>query len=404
MNCARVRDLSRSMLCASLFLLLLGALPQMAQAQDVARDILNEGEQLDEFGNPVKKNQQKTWGRDTSKVDKTVPTEFHQWRIDERLGTVIPMQFNDTLSHHFQNFNNTDGYNGDYNFLGNLGSPRLNRLFMNRELPTDFMFLEPYDYFHTTPSSLLFTNTKSPLTNLSYHSCGTRENGEDRFRAYFASNINKIAGFGFKIDYLYGRGYYNNQSNSQAGGTLFGYYQGERYDLHASASVEHMKTSENGGIDDDTYIKDPESFARSVRTRDIPTMLSSVWNRNDVQTYFLTHHYHIGIYRDGEIPDSLKREMPSDDELLLSLGDSIQDALLSDTVLYAHTLDSLRNAWGGDQVIPQVFTPVTSFFHTFKTQRLAHDFYIRSGLPANYWTRTTPYYRSYFGARTRPRL
>lgn len=369
-------------------------------AQDVARDILNDGEKLDEFGNPVKKDQQKTWGRDTSKVDKTVPTEFHQWRIDERLGTVLPEQFNDTLSHHFQNFNNTDGYLGDFNTLGNLGSPRLNRLFLDRSEPSEFIFLEPYDYFHTTPSSLLFTNTKSPLTNLSYHSCGTRENGQDRFRAYFASNINKIAGFGFKIDYLYGRGYYNSQANSQAGGALFGYYLGERYDIHVMGGWEHMKTSENGGIDDDTYITDPESFARSVRSRDIPTMLSSVWNRNDVQTYFLTHRYHLGIYRDGDVPDSLKQEMPTDEEFLTTMGgDSVINALISDTLLYAHTLDSLRNAWQEKQVIPQVFTPVTSFFHTMKTQRLVHDLYLEGGMPANYWTRTMPYYRSGFSGR-----
>ena len=148
-------------------------------AQDVARDILNEGQQLDEFGNPVQddKKGQKTWGRDTSKVDQTVPTEFHQWHIDERLGTVLPEAYNDTLPHLFQNFNSTDGYYGEYNYTGNLGAPRLSRLFLDREMASDFMFLQPYDYFHTTPSSILFTNTKSPLTNLQYHSCGTRERG-----------------------------------------------------------------------------------------------------------------------------------------------------------------------------------------------------------------------------------
>lgn len=370
-------------------------------AQNVGGTILGseDGQQLDEFGNPVvgKNGQQKTWGRDTSKVDKTVPTDFHQWRIDERLGTVIPQQYNDTLSHLFQNFNNTDGYSGDYNFLGNLGSPRLTRIYLDRELPSDFMFLQPYDYFHTTPGSLLFTNTKSPLTNLSYHTCGTRENGQDRVRAYFATNVNKIAGFGFKIDYAYGRGYYNNQANSLFGGTLFGYYQGERYDLHAVASWEHMKTSENGGIEDDTYITDPESFARSVRSRDIPTTLSSVWNKNDAQTYFLNHRYHLGVYRDAELPDSLKKAMPSEGELLQRLGnDSLQNALLADEQRLRHCLDSLREVWQDEQDTPREFVPVTSFFHAMKVQQLSHDQYTQSTLPSGYWTRTEPYFRSSF--------
>ena len=38
-----------------------------------------------------------TWGRDTSKVEKSVPTEFYQWRIDERLGTMMREEYNDTL-------------------------------------------------------------------------------------------------------------------------------------------------------------------------------------------------------------------------------------------------------------------------------------------------------------------
>ncbi|MCR4994745.1 MAG: putative porin [Bacteroidales bacterium] len=369
------------------------------RAQSVATDILSEGgeQQLDEFGNPVKKDSGKTWGRDTTKTDHTVPTDFHQWRIDERLGTVIPQQFNDTLSHRFPNFNSTDGYEGEYSYLGNLASPRLSRIYLNRDLTSDLMFLQPYDYFHTTPSSLLFTNTKSPLTNLSYHSCGTRENGQDRFRAYFASNINKIAGLGFKVDYAYGRGYYNNQANSLFGGTLFGYYQGERYDMHLVGSWSHMKTTENGGIEDDTYITDPESFSRSVRSRDIPTLLSSVWNRNDVQTYFLNHRYHLGVYHETEVPDSLKPQMPSDNDLLLKLGnDSVQSAVRADSLLLSHALDSLREAWQSEQVIPQDFIPVTSFFHTMKVQLLKHNLYMDSQLPSGYWTRTEPYYRSLF--------
>ena len=365
---------------------------------------LGNNTQVDEFGNPVK-NQQKTWGRDTSKVDQTVPTDFHQWRIDERLGTVIPQQYNDTLSHRFQNFNSTDGYDGDYNYLGNLGSPRLSRLYLDRELTSDFMFLQPYDYFHTTPSSLLFTNTKSPLTNLSYHSCGTRENGQDRFRAYFATNVNKIAGFGFKVDYAYGRGYYNNQSSSLFGATLFGYYQGERYDLHAVASWEHLKTAENGGIEDDAYITDPESFARSVRSRDIPTRLSSLWNRNDAQTYFLNHRYHLGIYRDADVPDSLKKQMPSDAELLLQLGnDSVQAVVMADSTLMLAAVDSLRKAWLSDHDIERDFVPVTSFFHAMKVKRLVHDTYLRSSLPNGYWTRTDPYYLDYYGATDESRV
>ena len=75
-----------------------------------------------------------TWGRDSTarKKGKEIPIGQFQWRIDERLGTVIEAENNDTVVHNFQNFNLTDGYTGQYTILGNLGSPRINRIFLNR--------------------------------------------------------------------------------------------------------------------------------------------------------------------------------------------------------------------------------------------------------------------------------
>ncbi len=339
--------------------------------------------------------QRSTWGRDTSKVEKWVPTEFHQWRIDERLGTVIPEEYNDTLPHLFQNFDATEGLRGEYSILGNLGSPRLALNFLDRPIIDAFMFIQPFDYWHTEPGNLLFTNTKSPLTNLQYHTCGTRENGQDRFRAYFATNINKLAALGFKIDYLYGRGYYLNQQNSQFGGTVFGYYRGEHYDMHAVGSWENLKMSENGGIESDEYITNPQSFPQRYGSRDIPTVLSGVFNRNDHHTYYLTQRYSLGIYHDLEVPDSLKPVMPSDNDLLLRVkSDSLRDVIKADTLRLSLTLDSLRNQWQNEQVTPQEFIPVTSFIHTLHVKRLLHKNTAQANaIPGTYFSHD-PYYRS----------
>jgi len=335
-----------------------------------------------------------TWGRDTSKVDRYVPTEYHQWKIDPLFGARMPEQYNDTLPHLFQNYNLTEGLRSEYNVLGNLGSPRMARNFLDRPVPDKMLFLQQYDYFHTEPYTILFTNTKSPLTNLQYHKCGTSETGQDRFRAYFAVNVNKRAGFGFKIDYLYGRGYYINQASSLFGGNLFGYYLGDRYDMHAFLGIEHMKTTENGGIEEDAYITDPESFGRSIRSRDIPTVLSNVWNRNDVQTYYLTHRYNIGKYIDLDVPDSLKPKLPEEIELWQMLrDDSLVNAIQADTLRRPIVLDSLKTAWMSQQVIPQQFVPVTSVFHTFKLQKLNRANYSQGGIPDDYFAHE-PFYRS----------
>ena len=367
-------------------------------AQDpFSEDSFNELSQFDENGNITNNASQRksgTWGRDTSKVDKSVPTEFHQWRIDDSFGNIIPEQYNDTLPHAFQNFNATEGLYGGYNILGNLGSPRYAINFLDRPLMDDLMFIQPFDYFHTTPANLLFTNTKSPLTNLQYHKSGTKQNGQDRFRAYFATNINKQTGIGFKIDYLYGRGYYNNQANSQFGGTIFGYYHGERYEMHAMGSWEHMKMQENGGITDDTYINDPESFRRKVRSRDIPTVFSNLFNQNDHNNYFLTHRYNLGKYRLIDVPDSLKPQMPDDDQLFTRIkSDSLKEVIKEDSLRYLATIDSLRNQWTSEQVPPREFIPITSLIHTFNMRQLFHTLHNNSSISSTYFSHD-PYYRS----------
>ena len=380
-------------------LIVIAIAPQRSYAQNVGDDAFGDpmGSGMTTNDSIARGLKRSTWSRDTSKVERFVPTEYKQWRIDEQLGTILPEEYNDTLPHLFQNFNNTDGYVGDHNILGNLGSPRMARNFLDRTLMNDMMFIQPFDYFHTTPGNLLFTNTKSPLTNLQYHKCGTKENGQDRLYAYFATNINKRAGLGFKADYLYARGYYNNQANSQFGATLFGYYQGDHYGIHAMASWEHMKMSENGGIEDDNYITNPQSFPRSYNSTDIPTVLSSLWNRNDHQTVYVNHHYNLGKYRDIEVPDSLKPKMPKDEELLLRIkSDSLRAEIKADSLRCDSTLDSLRTRWQAEQIPPREFVPISSIVHTFHFRRLMHVNYSRAALPTNYFSHD-PYIRSSYG-------
>ncbi|MBO4551018.1 MAG: putative porin, partial [Bacteroidaceae bacterium] len=318
-----------------------------------------------------------TWGRDTTrfKNKKNIPIGQFQWVLEPRLGTVIDAENNDTVVHDFQKWNATDGFTGEYNYLANIGSPRLSRLYFNRDNTSDeFLFLQPLSFFRGSLQDFRFTNTKSPITNLAYHSCGTRQTGEDRVRAYFATNINKLAGLGLKIDYTYGVGYYYAQPNSMFGSTFYGYYRGERYNLHAYIGINHMKMGENGGIEDDRYIENPLSIGQSYSPGNIPTMLDQTWNRNHEQHYYLTHRYNLGFTRLIEVPDSLKPVPPSASELLLDLPDSIQTVLRQDTLARKLAVDSLIQAWKDKQEVPKEFVPVTSLIHTLDVSNLKHEY------------------------------
>ena len=313
-----------------------------------------------------------SWGRDSARTEKPIPIGLYMWNIDERFGEITRVEA-DTTMYRFQNFNNTDGMSGSYNVLGNLGSPRLNRLFMDRKVFSETFFMEPYDYFYTGVNEFMFTNTKSPFTNLSYHRAGNTQDGEDRVRAYFASNINKISGIGFLLDYAYGRGFYNNQATSLFNGSLYGYYLGDRYNMHAWISSNHFKMAENGGIDDDNYITNPESFSQSFRSKDIPTILAETWNRNDDQTYYLTHRYNLGFDKYLISEDSIAKLIPADSTLLKSLKDSVlRVKIATDTLLRKQVRDSLCQQYIDGLYLPSRFVPVTSFMHTLKVRHGTH--------------------------------
>lgn len=229
--------------------------------------------------------------------DKEIPKGMKVWTIDDRFGDTTPAVV-DTLQHMYMNTTFTEGLRGEYNTLGNMGTPRINRIFIDQMAPSDdFIFTMPYDYMVTPVSDFHFTNTYSPITNVTLNSCGNRTNGEDDFKAMFAVNANKQLGGGFRFDYRYGRGYYNAQGTSHFKYTMWLSYLGDRYQAHFLFSTLHQKVTENGGITNDDYIKHPEIFTESFGTNEIPTVLEQNWNRNDNQHIFFSHRYNIGFNR-----------------------------------------------------------------------------------------------------------
>lgn len=235
--------------------------------------------------------------KDSTKVkDKIIPKGLKVWTVDERFGERVITR-PDTLQHMFMNSIFTSGKRGEYNTTGNLGAPRTNRIFIDRPAAEQFIFTQPYDYFVKPVSSFLFTNTLSPITNLTYNECGDRTNGEDHIKALFGVNVGKELGVGFNFDYIYGRGYYQEQSTAHFNYSMYASYIGEKYNAHFLFSTNHQKVTENGGITDDRYITHPEIFNDEFNENEIPTVLQKNWNRNDNLHVFYSHRYNIGFNR-----------------------------------------------------------------------------------------------------------
>ena len=299
----------------------------------------NRQQQVDQFGrdqngNPIDPAMRPE-NLDSANVEiQSLPPKLYMWRVSENLGnrTIIPA---DTAYHHFQNTNLTEGLTGHYNYLANMGTPRLSRIFLDRRDPEPTIFLEPFSSFFIRPYEWNFTNSNIPFTNLTYHKAGNKVNGEERFKSYFSVNANKRTAFGFNFDYLYGRGYYNNQSTSHFNAAVFGSYIGDKYQVQGIYSYNYLKNNENGGITDDRYITAPEEMSgnkKQFESMNIPTVLSASTNRNKNFYIYLTQRYNLGFKRD------------------------------------------LPKAENDTTEVKQEFVPVTSFIHTINLESAGHIF------------------------------
>ena len=325
----------------------------------------------DQYGNQIDPSTQPDNLQDSTGVEiESLPPKLYMWQLEEQLGerTIIPA---DTANLNFQNTNLVEGMYGHYNYTGNLGAPRQSRLFFERQSKAHTLFLEPMSSFYFTPGDFKFTNSNVPYTNLTYYKAGNKLNGEERFKSYFSVNANKRLAFGFNIDYLYGRGYYQNQATSHFNAGIFASYIGEKYQMQAMYNNFFMKMNENGGITDDQYITRPENMAQGGHTFDansIPVNLDQTANRNHDFYVYLTHRYRMGFTR-----ETVKLEERKDGNIPLKTENDSTSTVPMDTI------------------VTEEYVPVTSIIHTFKIERSRRNF--RSG--AEPTGESSPYENTY---------
>lgn len=375
----------RRILLTYILLFVLGLLAVQAQQP------FNTLDNRDRYGNQVDPSTQPD-SLDTGTDVQSIPPKLYMWKLSETLGnrTIVPA---DTLA---LNFQNTNLVGGEYNFLGNLGSPRLSRIFFNRQDDEPTLFMAPYSSFFVRPDQVFFTNSNVPYTNLTYYKAGNKVNGEERFKSYFSVNVNKRLAFGFNFDYLYGRGYYANQSTSHFNAGLFGSYIGERYQIQAVYNNFFMKMNENGGIANDGYITRPDTMAEGKKeysSTTIPVKMEQTSNRNKDFYIYLTQRYRLGfkrrVLKEEAQNNSVQQRFsptapttpiassiaPADS---LATGSLATDSLPANNLAMGDnlSLDSLNSnhALPEDTNFVEEFVPVTSFIHTFKIERARHKY------------------------------
>ena len=390
--------------------------------------------QIDQTGNVTQRDE---WGNgnfnphsnDTTKKNKEIPRGIYVWTVDRKFGDIRPAEV-DTMPHLYTNATLNTGIYGEYNTTGNNYTARQNRIVIDRQPTTQFIFTDPYSFVNKAPDQLHFTNTLSPITNMSYDNCGDKQTGEDHLQAKFAVNAGKRVGVGFDLNYAYARGYFANQAASHFGATFYGSYLGDKYQMHTMFSTYHQKVAENGGITNDDYVTHPEAIETTFSENEIPTVLSQNWNRNDNLHFFLTHRYRIGFYRDAKMTEAeLKaRQFASearkeksekeqkekdekegkpaeptfagrpDDAKIAGLEPEREKAtgrdstrIVVDTPEKRDSLLAAAKPEAGNDSLKKEFVPVTSFIHTLELN--SNDrIYQAYGAPTDYYANA--YYAS----------
>lgn len=339
-------------------------------------------------------------GTDRKKTDKDadkvkIKTGIRAWTVDETSGLIDSVAV-DTLAHDFQNSMFTEGGKGFYSSLGNLGSPRQARIFTLRPEMDYYIFAQPFDFFIHKLKGWHFTNTYSPIANVTYHESGDSDDGEDRLIAKYAVNVNKDIGLGFNIDYIYGRGYHDNQSTADFGVNLYGSIIKDQYKAHWIIYTNYLKTRENGGITDDAYVTDPQKFPSSYDSKEIPTMLNRVWNKMHYNGVQFNHRYSLGYRKvvkidSAFIRDSLLRvsQAKADSLMAQNSGDSLRPHKAAEGAIRVADID--KNTAGTVSAQEPVrkdstaFVPVTSIIHTIDVGSYRRRFIANEDL-SHYYT------------------
>ncbi|MDR0232858.1 MAG: putative porin [Dysgonamonadaceae bacterium] len=227
----------------------------------------------------------------------------YYWRITERTGEIVAGN-PDTLLTDFSNRQLVEGQGISMQYLGNLGLPAQSRVYFERPQRSNFMFQDNFSIYTKTPGTFDFINTKIPYSNISYIQAGNRQVREERLGGALSVNFGKKLNVGLDFDYLYARGYYQEQSAKNLSWILYGSYISDRYRFHAFVDLSNQTNRENGGITDERFITNPDETGIRF-SRDIPTVMRNTWNHISGVRAYLNYRYNLGFERETNKLDSL---------------------------------------------------------------------------------------------------
>ncbi len=175
-------------------------------------------------------------------------------------------------------------------FLGTAASAEQSFDYFKRKESDNLLFFTPYTDYIATRENLKFYNSKTPYSNLSYHTSGGKKIAEDDLVVSFSTNIKPEWSIGLYYQRYGTKGVYQNQKTEGRTFSIYTGYAGKRYSAHAGYIYNGIKNKENGGIQDDYYITDTVMEAQII-----PVNLQTAYNKLRSNAYFLTQSYGVPL-------------------------------------------------------------------------------------------------------------
>lgn len=198
-------------------------------------------------------------------------------------------------------------------WLGVAGSPVQYYNFFNRKSEDGAFFYEAEEPWTYNPHTLPMYNTKTPYTELAYWGTliAASKKESDNLHLMTTQNISPALNFTLGYDRFGGGGMLANETVKNKTTYMHVNYLGKKYLMHAGLIHNMVDRKENGGIQDNYFIRDT-----TVDAREIDVRLSSATSVIKKNTFFLDQQYRIPL-------DFLKKKKAAPDTLSASLADSL---------------------------------------------------------------------------------
>ena len=278
-----------------------------------------------------------------------VPDSMHykriiKWEHDRFFHNIKDLQIPDTTyNYHFHDYPFFKGDAVNSTWLGVVGSPEESYDYFKRKDEDNAIFYAPYQIYSYTPETALQYNTKTPHTELAYWGTlfANKEKEESNLQILTTQNITPELNFTLEYRRYGSNGMLRREDTDNRSVLMSTNYLGKKYLMHAGYIYNKIERSENGGIVDQTWIRDT-----LVDAREIDVYLKDAGNKLKKNTLFLDQLYRIPFsFLDDREARKERRQQKMVRDSIMKSGDSLAIARLiakekEDSIALAAQLDT----------------------------------------------------------------